>query len=266
MTGEGPRGGTLPLMVVRPLAVVLLLTSCGSSPEAEPTQPLDLSPPRSAVATATPSASPAPSVTPSATAIVTPSPAEQAKKCEATGDMVACTEAAFAYESGKGLPKDPKRAVELFAKFCDEEAGIYPQHCLGLASHLLDGTGAPKDAARAARIHAATCAQGVCDSEVLYSLCAEAGGAEKTNVGCVSLARVLTLPVVGAPSDPKQARSLMESACKRKEAEACRAVSEWYAEGWSWADGASVKKDPKRAASYLKQACDAGDKTACTTK
>ncbi len=248
---------------MRSLAAVVLLSSCAPSPSSAPSLSIDLASPTSSARIAL---DPPPVATASPSAERSDPRERAAATCEATADIQACTIAAYAYESGDGVPKDLTRAVELFQRLCDEEAGIFPQPCQSLAAHLLSGEGIAKDPARAARIHAATCSEGVCDADVLFALCADAGANGSSNVGCVPLADVLTMPVVGAPSNPKLAQSLIEAACRRREARACRKLAEWYADGWSWVDGTSVPKDPKRSQRFLKQACDAGDASACAVK
>ncbi len=185
------------------------------------------------------------------------------KACDGAAGFDSCEQLAHRYLGGIGVAVDVARAFSLFERVCDEESGIFPQPCQQVARLLIEGKVVKKDEARAARIHAATCAQGVCDVESIEALCADAGG-KGGNAGCVPLARVYTLSVYGAPGiRSKVAKDLLERACKRRDAAGCRELANWYAEGVDWSDGLTIKPDATRARALLKQACDAGDEAAC---
>lgn len=183
--------------------------------------------------------------------------------CEHGSDPMACIELAYRYDGGIGIPKDAKKAVATFVGVCDEESGIFPQPCQTLAAHLAAGDGVAKDEARAARIHAATCSQGVCDFDAIAALCSELSPSAKTTAGCASAGVALGLMVAGAPeANPTKARALLERACKRKEAEGCRELADWYTRGRFWPK-TKIEPDEDKAAGFRAQACAAGDRASC---
>lgn len=178
------------------------------------------------------------------------------RACQLGGAADACQQMASRHATGDGVPRDVSRAVALWEGLCDEEGGLWPEPCRQLADHLVTGTGIARDEARAARIFGATCIHGWCAEKELRRLCADAGSGATTNVGCVALARTITMPVAGAPPmQPRLARTLLERACQRGEAEGCSHLAAWYGTGRAWPDGSSVPEDGARAEALRKKAC-----------
>ena len=185
------------------------------------------------------------------------------RACE-LGEIDSCIQMAFRYEDGVGVTRNVPHAVELFQRACDEDGGIFPQPCQALARHLATGDGIAKDLRRAAGIHVATCRQGACDADALIALCSDAGGKQKTNDGCVAYALMLVTTVAGVPEyNPTKAKSLLERACRRKDAAGCLVLATWHRDGREFSEKVKIPADPSRASHYTKQACAAGDDAAC---
>ena len=70
-----------------------------------------------------------------------------------------CPMVAEAYDTGQGVPKDRKRATELFDLGCADGRAILPA-CVTVAKRYEQGVGTPKDLARAALRYAWVCRSG----------------------------------------------------------------------------------------------------------
>jgi TPR repeat protein len=70
-----------------------------------------------------------------------------------------CVELGVLYEGGEGVPKDARRAFELFEKGCTSNAD-----CEKLADAYAEGRGVEKDAAKAEELYVRACAAGTLDA------------------------------------------------------------------------------------------------------
>jgi uncharacterized protein len=121
------------------------------------------------------------------------------KGCD-RGDAPSCFRVARALSSGRDVPRDMDKAMQLLRRTCD--AG-YWEACLYLGRMYSDGSeGVPQDAAKAAELFQRSC-----------------DGHEP--IGCIVLA-FMYLRSDGVPRDPDKARRLLQMACDAGYAEACR--------------------------------------------
>jgi TPR repeat protein len=70
------------------------------------------------------------------------------------GDGMGCGHLAFAYEDGKGVPKDEHVAAQLYGRAC----ATIPLFCINLGWMFEEGRGVPVDPARAAPLYERACA------------------------------------------------------------------------------------------------------------
>ena len=110
-----------------------------------------------------------------------------------------CLALGVRFEKGKGVKKDPKKALELYRKTC--EAG--DQDGCVLAAHMYrDGAGIPKDLEQALELYERACAQ-------------------KQPNACMSLGTMYGLGK-GVPRDPKKSAAMLDKACKAGIKDACK--------------------------------------------
>ncbi|MDI1444160.1 SEL1-like repeat protein [Polyangium sp. 6x1] len=149
------------------------------------------------------------------------------------GEALGCAALAEMAESGKGVSKDPNRALELYIKACD---GGHLSSCTkGLT--LIDGAGVEKNDARAAALYGKACDGGsLASCTVVGNLYADGRGVAK---------------------DEARAAALYEKACDGGNLGGCTSLGNLYA------DGRGVAKDEARAVALYEKACDAGDSFGC---
>jgi len=144
------------------------------------------------------------------------------------GDGGACVDLALAYDGGKGVPGDKRRAAFFYAKSC--ELG-HSMGCSGLGSFYLFGEGGvPKDEKRAAELFEKSCS----------------GSSEKAGaIGCFFLGMSL-LDGHGVQKDPARAVEVLKKGCKGGVGDACFELGKM----------SEAKKDWQQAGSYFARACD----------
>jgi uncharacterized protein len=155
--------------------------------------------------------------------------------CKA-GKGQACLDAGVRTINGKGAPKDPARALELYQKACTLKVG----KACGYASNLLLGDGGALDEKKSRALRERGCA--LDDS----SSCNNLGSAWADGKDGVDR------------RDFKKARGYWERACKLRDGLGCFNV------GNAHRLGEGVKVDMKQALARFQQSCDLGESKGCT--
>lgn len=145
-----------------------------------------------------------------------------------------CTNAGYAYKSGKGVTANPVRAVELYRKGCD---GGSMTGCNNLGNAYDNGKGVVADPVRGAELHRKAC-----------------DGGEM--MGCTSLGYAYKHGQ-GVAADPMRAAELYRKACDGGNMMGCSNL------GNSYRDGVGVPRDLARANELFKKACDGRDMLGC---
>lgn len=137
---------------------------------------------------------------------------------------------------GKGVPRDPAIAAQLFAHACEAND---PLGCLNLSIAYGEGRGVRKDAGRSFAFAERACV---------------AGGAQ----GCIraGLARVAG---DGVAKDTKRGLAQLETVCAKGEPAGCESLAQLYDKGF----GPDVPADCVRVLEYTKRACNLGSEQAC---
>lgn len=203
-------------------------------------------------------------------------PHEEAGRWKMTVDEVELTRiednrgVALKYMNGDGVPVDRAKAVELFAKACDDDDIL---SCAMLGHIYRNGDGVVQDYTKAVAL-----LEKACDAKELES-CATLGvlyvtgeGAAKDvarayalfsdacerhdSTGCGNLGLMYDQGL-GVPKDQARAAELYEYACERGKADACHNLSV------SYESGEGVTKDLKRAAELARRACRGGRTDDC---
>jgi uncharacterized protein len=148
----------------------------------------------------------------------------------------ACNQLAGLYSSGQGgMPKDPKKAEEIYMKACGQL--MHGLACSNFAGAIAFGKVGKKDPKRVADLYGRACDLG------------NAGG-------CGSLGRMFVEGTNGARRDADRGMSALVVACNEaKMPSLCYMVSEYYQKG------KFVTKDLDRAAAYKDKACAYGLKS-----
>ena len=154
-------------------------------------------------------------------------------RCEA-GHARACRLYGRVFHAGWKGAKDPRRALEYFARACE---GGDIRGCFNVGNFYRDGTGVAKDEARAAKLYERACEGG----EVM---------------GCNSLG-ALYYQGTGVAKDEARAAKLYERACEGGDAVGCSNLGVLYKHG------TGVAKDAARAAKFYERACEGGDAVGC---
>jgi TPR repeat protein len=146
------------------------------------------------------------------------------------------------YMHGKGVPKDPARAVALYEQACD---GDDARGCSRLAYAYAHGRGAAVDEARAVALYRRSIA--------LFTPSCDKGDAQD----CDGLG-IQFVKGNGVPKDEARALALFTKACDGSSASGCANL------GIMYADGEGVPKDAARALALYTKACDGGDALGCS--
>lgn len=149
--------------------------------------------------------------------------------CE-RGDARSCSVLGVMYEQGRGVERDPKRAVQLFGRACRQNNA---RACVSLGRMMHDGTAARPDPLGAATMFESACHQGELD-------------------GCFLLGRVL-----GASGEERRAAALLGETCNKGHAPSCDEL------GVMAQQGRGVKQSAQRAEKLFRRACRAGHVEAC---
>lgn len=177
-----------------------------------------------------------------------------------SGALQACYRLALLHESGEGVTKDTRRALELYRRACATEgcfvngfasdrgprveraksaAALFEDACdKGIAVGCFDlGTlydmGMPRDPARLDALW-----RKACDAGVLR--------------GCSYLAQRYEMGAPGLPPDPAKAVALFDKGCQEK-----HDTSSCYNLALLYAKGKVVARDAARATALFEKACDA---------
>ena len=152
------------------------------------------------------------------------------------GEFDSCASAGYAFDVGKGVTVDKRRAVELYRKACD---GGHVTGCSNLGICYRDGDGVPADAVQAVALFRKACEGGNASgcSALGYQLERGSGVALDTvqavasyrkscdldgPYGCYRLALSYEAGR-GVPADPAQAQAFRQKACKAGHTDACGA-------------------------------------------
>jgi TPR repeat protein len=155
------------------------------------------------------------------------------RQCD-SGHAGSCGALGALYASGRGVSRDPKRAIELLKKGCD---GGDSRSCVNLGMLTAEGIGAAKDPGGAAKLFEKGCKDG--DAK-----------------GCSALGKAY-LAGAGVASDPGKAASLMRQGCEGGDDSGCAGAARLYA------DGKGVTKDAAKAVEFMKRACDGTEAASC---
>lgn len=112
-------------------------------------------------------------------------------------DFASCAELGARYREGRGVSRDPSRAVDLFSRACNGDAAA----CDALSRAHLAGEGVPKDLVRALALGRIAC---------------EGGNAD----GCASVG-VMIADGLGTTKDPNAAGPYLSFGCRRAVHDAC---------------------------------------------
>lgn len=197
------------------------------------------------------------------------------RACRA-GHMVSCAALGLQVQDGRGVARDPRRAMALYRRACDGGAGI---GCFDLALMLRDGQvegtdpgGAQALFDRARAAYQKSCAAGGLDWCMNLGFMYEYGQGvskdlaramklyeracdKKIGTWCVNLA-MDELDGGVAPADGPLA--LLEKTCAAKVPLACGALGHLYLNG-----ARGVAADPDQGEGLLARACAAADKDSC---
>ena len=156
--------------------------------------------------------------------------AELYQKAADKGNAFAQNQLGTLYQSGEGVPKDLRKAAELYQKAADQ-GGAMAQNNLGTLYQ--SGQGVPKDLGKATE---------------LYQKAADQGNAFAQN----SLG-VLYQSGEGVPKDLRKAAELYQKAADQENAIAQANL------GWLYQSGRGVPKDLRKAADLYQKAADQGN-------
>jgi len=150
------------------------------------------------------------------------------------GELRGCSDLGVMYSHDRGVAKDEKRAVDLFEKAC---AGGDMRGCANLGVMFRDGRGVAKDEKRAVDLF-----QKACDAAEMLA-CSNLGvNYEKGE---------------GVAKDEKRAVDLFQKVCDGGDMLGCGNLGAMYL------NGRGVAKDEKRAADLFQKACDGGTMLGC---
>jgi uncharacterized protein len=155
--------------------------------------------------------------------------------CKA-GKGQACLDAGVRTINGKGTPKDPAKALELYQKACTLKVG----KACGYASNMLLTADGARDEKKSRTLR-------------------ERGCALDDSASCNNLGSAWADGKDGVDRrDFAKARSYWERACKLRDGLGCFNI------GNAYRLGEGVKVDMKRALALFQQACDLGEAKGCT--
>jgi TPR repeat protein len=182
----------------------------------------------------------------------------------------ACTYFGWVLENGKGVEKNPEKALVLYRKGCDAgNAG----GCFNLGLDYDDGHGVGNDLSQAAAFYRKACdgdfAEGCTNLGYMYDhsigMKKDEGEAFKlyskgcdggNPSGCTDLG-VLYFLGDGVEKDEAKALSLFRKGCEGDDETACDDVGIIYREG------KAVAKDESQAVGFFRKACDGGSAKGC---
>lgn len=147
---------------------------------------------------------------------------------------IACNELGTLYEEGNGVAKNVSRALQLYQQACDAKQGV---GCVNLGRAYDLGIFVAKNLGRAAQLY-----QQSCDLN--------------DATGCGRLASDY-LNGTGVVNDATRAFGLYQKACDGNEFLSCAHLGRMYQEG------AVVTADAARAAALYRKACDGGEANGC---
>jgi TPR repeat protein len=150
------------------------------------------------------------------------------------GEFDECSSAGYAFDVGKGVTVNHRRAAELYRKACD---GGHTTGCSNLGICYRDGEGVPEDAVRAVALFRKAC---------------EAGNAS----GCGALGYQFERGL-GVAHDAVQAVASYRKSCDLDDGYGC------YRLALSYEAGRGVPADPAQAQALRQKACKAGHADAC---
>ncbi len=189
------------------------------------------------------------------------------------GYTAACNEAALAYKSGKGAPKDIDRARKMFDEGCAKDLALA---CTNLADFYANALGVEADPTRAFELFVKGC--DLKDEEAAIA-CDRAGGALYVGRGVESdkvratayfdkgcelspnycyNSGVMAEHGDGTAKDLPRSRALYEKACKAGNPEGCNNLGHFFDEG------IGGPLDKAAAKTLFQSACDAGLELGCT--
>jgi len=241
--------------------ILVLRASPAPSPAPSPPAPTPASPPEEPA--------PKPGAPPNAPAKACGDAESCRASCEA-GDEDGCVGLGKYLARGLGVPKDARRAHELFAKACEKG---HPVGCHEAGLDLLDGTGVLKDAIAGAALVTKSCdlrfavacfVLGTLQQSgegVPVDAVASAGSHHKgcelgSPAGCTYEGWAY-LKGNGVAKDSVKAASLFQLGCDGKYGEGCMML------GYRYFDGDGAVKDPRRAAQLFQTGCDYAYGRAC---
>jgi TPR repeat protein len=205
--------------------------------------------------------------------VLTPAAAQQAcgdaqscqKACGA-GDQTGCVQLGKLLQDGKGVPKDPARAHNLFVVACQKGEA---RGCLEAGMDLFDGTGVAKNAPAAAAQVVKSCELGYAMGCFMVGQQAEEGNGVPKN-RAAALSAYQKGCDMGAPAgctfagrlhledkNTAKAIALFEQGCTGRHGRGCMLL------GYRYYDGDGVGKDLKRAAELFKRGCELNDGFSC---
>jgi TPR repeat protein len=155
------------------------------------------------------------------------------KGCD-KGSLNSCMLMANAYDDGKGVTKNPKKAFELYKDGCQQG---YKPSCGLLGNAYKEGVIVKQDLKKASKYF-----EIACDINI-YEFCAEAG--------------FLYLQGNGVTKDMKKAVSFNQKACDGGVGFSCMTLGVMAYRG----DG--MKQNKEKAMTLFKQACELGDENGC---
>jgi TPR repeat protein len=163
-------------------------------------------------------------------------PTRCSSPCEA-GDVRSCVNLAFMYETGRGVARDPQRAVATYQRWCSVNNQYACAH-LGRA-YVLGNGGLVKDEARALQLFSAAC---------------EADDA----FGCSELGVMYSSGLGGVARRPQRAAALFQRGCDAGVAIGCANLGIY-----TMAGRGGVVRDEARALALYQRSCDGGASAGC---